>query len=347
MVFGKLKKHWGPRICSWIPLTIWHRLLEIELVIPYYHVISDQNLAHVSGLYNYRSIRQFKMDLEFLLRSYVPIDLGDLVNYLDGIGRLPKRCFLLTFDDGFRELYDIVAPILYAKGIPAAFFLIASVINNRELCYPQKKSLLINALATLSNSTATREISQHLFGAGVKESDMLSAIRRISYSQRHILDELAEVVGCDFAAYAASAQPYLTFEQTRDLIQQGFAIGSHSVDHPLYSELSLEEQFSQTCESLNYLSNHLHYDCQSFAFPYRDTGVSLEFFQNVFADGHIKVTFGTGGLLRHFFPRNLSRFTIEGTNLPPAQAFARHFGKAFLRKAVGGITNNQMAWNPM
>lgn len=329
-----LKQRWGSKICSLIPLDIWHRLLDIELVLPHWHVVSDQDLAHVSGLYKFRNIRQFKADLEFFLRYYTPVTLQDVISCLDGTNRLPNRCFLPTFDDGFCEIYDIIAPVLHAQGIPAVFFLITSVIDNRELCYPQKKSLLIRALASLGDSPAKREVSQLLTNAGVKGSDLPSRLRSIYYRQRHLLDELGSVVGYDFAEYVASVHPYLTSEQIRKLMKMGFDIGAHSIDHPLYSEMRLDEQLVQTQDSLKWLSTRFQYNCQSFAFPYTDAGISPEFFQKAFSDGWLDVSFGIGGILSGYFPKNLPRFSMERTDLPAALILARQFGRAILRRPL-------------
>lgn len=326
-----LKRLLGPKVCSMVPLEIWHRLLEMDLVLPYWHMVSDRNLAHVSGLYKFRSVRQFKEDIEFFLRYYTPVNLQDVIRYLDGTGRLPKRCFLPTFDDGFREMYDIVAPFLYMRGIPAIFFLNTSVVDNLELCYTQKKSLLMCALASLGDSPAVEEVSSHLTNAGITGPDIPGRILSITYCQRHVLDELAPILGCDFVAYAAKVQPYLTSEQVKDLIKKGFDIGAHSIDHPLYSELSIEQQLTQTWESLSWLSDRFQYVCQSFAFPYRDSGVSQEFFQKAFSNKCLKVSFGTGGMISHFFPKNLERFSMERTDLPAVQILGRQFGKTLLQ----------------
>jgi len=337
-VLRQLKQRWGPRIGTLVPLNLGHWLLGVEIVLPYYHVVSDQELAHISGLYKFRSLRQFKSDLEFFLRFYTPVSLHDVIHHLAGACRLPKRCFLLTFDDGFREIYDIIAPILYAQGIPAVFFLMTSAIDNHNLCYPQKKSLLIRALASIGDSPITREVSRHLFNAHVKGSDLLSQIRNIYYRQRHVLDELEPILGCDYAAYVASEQPYLTSDQIRALMKRGFDIGAHSLDHPLYSELSLEEQLLQTRESIITLSSRYQYECQSFAFPYTDNGVSRNFFEKSFADGCLKISFGTGGIIPHFYPRNLPRFTMERTDLPAAQILGRQFGRTLFRRPWRAVT---------
>jgi len=297
-------------------------------------MVSDQDLPHVSGIYKFRNIQQFKADIEFFLRFYTPVSLQDVIRHLDGAVRLPKRCFLPTFDDGFREIYDVVAPILYAQGIPAVFFLVTSVIDNRGLCYPQKKSLLIRALSSLSTSSVKNEISRRLTKAGVKGPDLSSQIGSIYYLQRHVLDELEPVLGCDFTAYVASVQPYLTSGHIKDLMKMGFDIGAHSIDHPLYSELTLKDQLMQTKESMKWLSDRYQYECKSFAFPYRDAGISQEFFQKAFSNGRIKISFGTGGVLHHYFPRNLPRFSMERADHPALHVLSRIFGKAFLAKLL-------------
>ncbi|KKL68983.1 hypothetical protein LCGC14_2119570, partial [marine sediment metagenome] len=127
--------------------------------------------------------------------------------------------------------------------------------------------MLISALDSMGNSSVDRKVSHSLTIAGIEGPDLQSRIRSIAYQQRHLLDELGRVLAYDFQEYAASVQPYLTSEQIRDLIRDGFSIGAHSVDHPLYSALSLTEQLNQTWGSLHSMSKQFQYTCQAFAFP--------------------------------------------------------------------------------
>jgi len=181
------KQNVGPFLCSFIPLDIWHRLEKIELIVPHWHLASDQDLPHVTGLYRYRRCREFAEDVDYFLRHYKSVSMGDVIGYLNGVGEFPKRCVLFTFDDGFREIHDIVAPILYTKGVTATFFLITSVIDNRELCYPQKKSILINALASLEGSYTEREVARCLTEAGIEGPDIAAKIRNIYYRKSTLI----------------------------------------------------------------------------------------------------------------------------------------------------------------
>ena len=131
--------------------------------------------------------------------------------------------------------------------------------------------------------------------------------------------------------YLLKARPYLTSQEVRSLLKQGFDIGSHSVDHPLYSELNLDEQLWQTRRSMDWLSDTFGYQCRTFSFPFRDTGVPLEFFARAFADPRLKLSFGTNGMLRHFFPRNLERNVMENPVLTARAIIAREFAVTAIR----------------
>jgi len=343
---GHSTEHRLWRLCSWVPSGIWHRLTQTRLVVPHWHLASDQELEHVSGLYKFRNVRQFMSDLEYFARHYKPVSIQDVISYLDGSGRLPQRCFLPTFDDGFREIYDVVAPILNAKGIPAIFFLVTSTIDNHILATPQKKSLLLRSLRSRRGTTAEREVARILSLADVKGNDVPTQIRSIYYCKRSVLDDIAPLLDCNFAEYVASVQPYMTSQQVKNLMGKGFDVGSHSVDHPPFSELSLHEQLDQTEESLRELSIRFGFSCRAFAFPYFDGDVTNDFFKLAYRDGKLKVSFGTGGVRRHFHPRNLSRFTIENTELSARQVLAMQFGKALAHgpmRAVDGGADDQLA----
>ena len=100
-----------------VPLPCWETLAGKPLMLPYYHMVSDEALPHVRPLYAYRSVRQFTADLDFFLKYYQPIALADLLAHMNAGKVLPPRSFLVTFDDGFREMAEIAAPILKAKGV--------------------------------------------------------------------------------------------------------------------------------------------------------------------------------------------------------------------------------------
>ena len=94
----------------------------VDLLPLAYHVVSDRHLPHVAHLHPYKDIAAFKADVEFLASNFTPLDPADLPALANGSRVLKQPAFVLTVDDGLREIQDVIAPILLAKGIPAIFW---------------------------------------------------------------------------------------------------------------------------------------------------------------------------------------------------------------------------------
>jgi len=318
-----------------IPPGAWHRICGVNLVVPHWHIVGDAPIPHVSGLYRFRTLTEFTADVEFFLRHYRPVTEEEVIAHLHEGYPIPSRSVLLTFDDGFREMYDVVAPLLRAKGVPAVFFLIASAVDNQRLCHPQKASLLLNHLEGSQSAAVTQELHRLLTEAGVPlDVSLPGRIRSVTWQQRGVLDHLARVLGCDFDGYLQVHRPYVTTDQVRSLIRQGFSAGAHSVDHPDFRELSATEKAYQVLDSVRWVSETIGVDCRSFAFPYRDTGIPLTFFDEVFAKSGLKLSFGTGGILTHPFRFNLERFSMERTDLTARQVLGIQFARRLRRSQL-------------
>jgi hypothetical protein len=97
----------------------------------------------------------------------------------------------------------------------------------------------------------------------------------------------------------------------RVLIDRGFAIGAHSIDHPYYSTLSLPEQLEQTIVSVKHIRERFNVGYGAFAFPHNDKGVSQEFFKKIQESGLIDITFGTGGMAEGDLRTHRQRTSLE------------------------------------
>lgn len=244
-------------------------------------MVNDEEVPHIKYLYEYKRTRQFCDDLEFLERYYSPVGLLDVIGCVRGKNILPQNSILLTFDDGFREVYDVIVPILLEEGIPATFFVCSAFLDNRELCYLHKASLLVEETRQGISAATEGEIKGILMKMSLSFSQISEGILKVDYRQREVLDRIAEVLQVDFQGYLNEKQPYLTSSQVNELIDQGFAIGAHSVDHPYYSALSLAEQLEQTMVSVKQIREKFGLDYGAFAFPHNDAGVSQEFFKKI------------------------------------------------------------------
>ena len=308
-----------------IPFSFLQRTCSTKLVIVYYHVVNDEDVPHIRHLYKYKRTLQFVEDLEFLLRHYAPIGLPDLIHQANKMDPFPAPSFLLTFDDGLREFYDVISPILAEKGIPATVFVSSAFLDNRELFYKHKAGLLVEKLRNGISPGAERAVRGMLEKMGLSFSQLSEGVLKVDYRRRESLDRIAEVLQVDFQRYLDEKQPYLTSGQIRELMDRGFTIGAHSIDHPYYSTLSPAEQLEQTIGSVRKIREIFRLDYGAFAFPQTDFGASQEMLKKAHASGLIDITFGTGGMADEGMRSHRSRVSMERPLLSARELLAWHY----------------------
>lgn len=335
-MIGRFIKHKNISfIFSKIPFFILEKLTKTDLIVPYYHMISDDDVLHIKHLYSFKNIEQFRNDIDFLLKHYSPIGLLDLLDFLQMGSSIPKRSFLLTFDDGFREVFDVVVPILLQKGISATFFINSAFIDNRSLCFQHKASILVECFERGVSLGLREKIREVLLKREVEFNDIKSAILSITYRKKHVIDEIAQLMNVDFDDYLLKKKPYLTSDQITRLIKDGFTIGAHSIDHPLYSLLSLEDQLYQTIESVKLIRERFFLDYGAFAFPHSDNNVSKHFFLKLYDSGFVDISFGTGGMIGDAIFRNIQRISFEKPLIPAKRIMAFQFARNIYKVIKG------------
>lgn len=312
------------------------RLSGQRLLVPVYHLASDAPVPHVQHLYPIKTVAAFTQDLEFLLAHYQPIDLPELLRLVRS-GRQPAHnALLLTFDDGLREFYDVIAPVLQAQGVPAVCFLNSDFVDNKGLFYRYQASLLIEALTADPRRAQSPAVRAWQATHAAPDQGLRAAVLGITYQRRAALGELAVGLEVDVDGYLREQQPYLTTPQIRALQARGFHFGGHSCDHPEYQFISLPEQLRQTRESVAAVAAAFGLDYRTFAFPFTDYGVSADFFRQLYQPGHpLDVSFGCAGLKHEQWARHVQRVPLE-TQGRGAREIVNTEYLYFLLKAIVG-----------
>ena len=110
-----------------------------------YHSISDDGWEF-SVTFN-----EFKKQIEYLLQNYIPCSVEDFANYLDGKKTFEKPFFLITFDDGYKSIFQ-TSDYLAGKGInPLSFLLSATKRANISEMEYAKPFLIPEEIKELKN----------------------------------------------------------------------------------------------------------------------------------------------------------------------------------------------------
>ena len=305
--------HWCAPMRSLISIT------SRTVLLPFYHTVSDKRLPHIANLYSLRNTRLFTQDLEFFCRHYQPVSAEELYQIVSGQRSSAKPVFHLTFDDGLKEIYTLVAPILEQKGIPATVFLNSGFVDNTGFFFRYKVSLILERLKTTQDRATLESIATCFRNPNLPEAQLQRQLLALGYHDQPLIEQIGNILDLDFEDYLKQEQPYLTSAQIKDLQHRGFTFGSHSIDHPLFKTLPLEEQKKQVQQSFAYLEEKLGIRERYFSFPFSDDGVSLKFIQWLHSEAACKLSFGISGLKDDVSPFHLHRMPVEGSTKPIAQ----------------------------
>lgn len=213
------------RICA--PDPTYH-LKDGEFLIPVflYHFVGRETLER-----NGRSVSRFNVtaaDFEaqlLLLKrlGYHPVTVGEIAAAMEGKATLPDRPIALTFDDGWREQYDVAFPLLQRYGMRATFFVSTSFIG-----YP--RFMTWEELAEMRD--AGMEIASHgRKHVNLANADDPEAWREIARS-REALEEKLGVSAVSFAYPFGSYRKGLPAMLERAGYQIAVGLGGSPVHRP-------------------------------------------------------------------------------------------------------------------
>ena len=296
------------KLSGLLPFQTLQSFNNYKIIFPFYHLVSNKRVPHVIHLYPYKNEHEFEKDLDFLLKHYQPVSLSEFRQQnTDGKGP-DYNSFLLTFDDGLKEFKEVIVPILLKKGVPAVNFLNSGFIDNKDLFFRYKASLLVEELqqTEVDWQKLTLLFRKHGYKGDIKKS-LLS----IAYHERAFLDIVAGHLGFSFKEYLETEKPYMTSDDIKSLTDIGFDFGGHSIDHPEYWNLDQEEQVRQTLDSTDAVNKLTNSDFRSFSFPFSDDWIKGAFFRDEAIGRNVDLMFGTSGMKKENHTDHFQRIAFE------------------------------------
>jgi peptidoglycan/xylan/chitin deacetylase (PgdA/CDA1 family) len=236
---------------SALPLDLLRVLSTRNPVAPFYHLVSDDRVPYVEHLYSFKTSAVFEQDLIYLKRHYALVTHEAVAAHRESGQALPPRSAVISFDDGLKECFTIVRPMLLKHGVPCTFFIAPNFIGNKQLMHVHKKSLCIEAMKRLSYEEAAAALAP--LEPDVKTPDALRHwVRTRSYQQADKIDRCCEYLRVNVEDALDRYRPYMTENEVLQLSRDGFTIGGHTLNHPelwLMPEWKeVEREIVKSCE---------------------------------------------------------------------------------------------------
>ena len=182
-------------------------------------------------------------------------------------GTLPRRAVVLTFDDGYSEWVDHIAPALRKRNLPATFFVTTGQLHDGESLWHERITSAVRALPDNNISLPFGFGSYARLGALDQRARLVQALQeRLKYVPlRERIDAIAMLE-------AQARQPLVLparFDSAavRALHSQGFEIGAHTVHHPILNESTIAEARDEIGRCKEELEAIIGGPVTSFAYP--------------------------------------------------------------------------------
>lgn len=214
----------------------------------------------------------FTRQLEIIARRYPTISLGETVTQCRSGRAKAGVQVVLTFDDGYWDNYEVVLPILEAKGIPAAFFLATDYLEAGRPLWDWEVVMRLER-----HPDVTRlEVGETVFQQHRGEPRLLFALRFLEALKasdpetlQRVLETLTRQNGA--GAYNPTDDRCMTWDQVRTMSRRGMEMGAHARTHRSLSRLPLEEAVQEIRTSKEVIERWLGAPCRHFAFPFGST----------------------------------------------------------------------------
>lgn len=279
----------------------------------FYHIVHNDKPSHLRHLFPIKSWEDFKHDIDYLKKNMTSLDLSELHQW----PALPSNHFLITFDDGVSELYE-VAVYLAKENIQALFFVNPDFIEQRCLFTKHLASYLCSELRDKGVLTENAK------------SELLHHSVTLEFLHQEAKKNHVQLPGPNDVNW------YLTIEQLHKMAAMGHVIGAHSMNHPHYQLISAQERLSQTTQSCAWIKEHFPHQAVYFAFPYEDYFLPKSFFNELKSDAHHPaITFGTSAGKLDSIPTNIQRIDGEQSGWSIKKIIKRHKQRSMLRTIIG------------
>ncbi len=215
------------------------------------------------------SIEMFHRQMEYVAKNFTPIDLPMLDAYIQIGIPLPKRPILITFDDGYLDNYIYAYPIMRHHGLTGVIFLITDKMNNPnsvpwwDVCgymfnYTKKPKVKLPVIGDSDISKPKlREAARETFMGAIKklpEAQKLAAMKELGTALDVPEPKLDEPL-------------FVSWDQVRDLVDNGIACQPHTVTHPIMTRIDSAEQKRQLIEARDTIERETRQKAVAFAYP--------------------------------------------------------------------------------
>jgi len=223
-----------------------------------YHNFSSLGATDADAL----NIDGIRRQFTYLRRHYHIVPLLQIAEQLASGHGLKPRMAALTIDDGRRNCYEFLFPLLKEFEFPATFFVVSSFIRGEDWIWTDKVIWL------------SEQPNPPIELVPGKLEAVFGVLNRLRPEARNAeIEAMAKRARVTIPQAAPAKYTPCSWNQLREMADSGLVeIGSHTLTHPILSTLTDEESWYELCESRRQIEEALSKTVRCFCFPNGKSG---------------------------------------------------------------------------
>ncbi len=296
-----------------------------SLLVLTYHRIGDDKTDPWDPMVFSATGEEFDEQVSYIKRKHALVTLDEALAFVEGNDKSKSgRCrVLFSFDDGYLDNYQIAFPVLKSHGAQGVFFLCSNIVGSGHVPW-------WDHIAYLVKSGSKKKFTLHFpvpLEVDIDRDGLGESLRKILgiYKTQENLDlvrfirELKETV--DGKDLPQNTRRFLTWDEAREMLAGGMAIGAHTHTHAMLSKLSEDEQRNELRQSRLIISEKLGVNVDSFAYPFGTQTAFTKKTEQIAEEVGFRGAFSYYGNMANQHP-NIERFNIMRVSVG-SQSWAR------------------------
>jgi peptidoglycan/xylan/chitin deacetylase (PgdA/CDA1 family) len=251
--------------------SLWRKLHTATVPVLMFHgVLPDADTSIFNSRGKLISPGKLRSFIERIMRIYRIVPMEEFVKAM--LRRTPPaNMMVLTFDDGYENVYKYAYPVLKEMGLPFTVFVSTGFIDTDAVL---QGDLLSYALYATTETTLPRgvlandaDIGTDAAKARTRERIKGKLVSAGAEKAADHLDWICEALHVRTDTPELDPVRFLTSEQIREMAANGVVFGGHTVTHPILSRENVGRIRSEVRECKDVLESLLGGAVEVFAYP--------------------------------------------------------------------------------
>ena len=245
----------------------FHRINRDDVLILMYHRFSrEKDFYKISA-------DEFSAHLDYLSKHNRVLSLPETINYLQNGKSLPPNTTVITIDDGYADAYEIAFPILKKFNFLATVYAVTDFLDGK--CWLWTDLMRFVLLQTKSDAVNVEFENDKINCALTDEKQRLETASRINSRLKKMPDEekeakikeIAEFLKVEIPEKPTSEFAPMNWKQAREMDAENVSIESHTVSHPILTNISPGSLDFELQNSKKRLEEVLNRKIENFCYP--------------------------------------------------------------------------------